>query len=313
MGKTNPLLREIRDMDYSNKDIHNIKVENKDNFIKNYRQEHDVATEIQELENISSALPNNHIFYYVYTMYLKDILNSYLNDNKKINNYKFLAHDRFVANQARIFVKNIIDKCLDINISKKTIMADRFSEMTKEYDNESIYESRMRVSQSEYDFYPEEMYNYIGFNNEKSELCQVIYPTSINDIIYYLAMQQILHETRYNVCKNCGRYFVIIGHKGAEYCERFIDDSGKTCKDIGAMTKYRNKKNEDPIFKAYNKAYKTNNARIRYGKITREMFKDWSKNARIMRDKCYGGEFTLEEFVYWLESDMGFLGILEIK
>ena len=79
------------------------------------------------------------------------------------------------------------------------------------------------------------------------------------------------------------------------------------------MTKYRNKKNEDPIFKAYNKAYKTNNARIRYGKITREMFKDWSKNARIMRDRCYGEDFSLEEFVYWLESEMGFLGILEIK
>ena len=56
------------------------------------------------------------------------------------------------------------------------------------------------------------------------------------------------------------------------YCERPVDDSGKTCRDIGSLRAYRKRQKQDPAVSAYNRAYKTHYARIKYKTMTREEF-----------------------------------------
>ena len=60
---------------------------------------------------------------------------------------------------------------------------------------------------------------------------------------------------------------------------------------------------ENPAIREYKRSYKTHNARIRYGLMTREEFTAWSVEAREKRDKCVAGDLPMEEFVAWLNSD----------
>jgi len=41
-------------------------------------------------------------------------------------------------------------------------------------------------------------------------------------------------------------------------------DTGKTCKEIGAIRVYQEKVSKEPAIKAYNKEYKAHFARIKY-------------------------------------------------
>ena len=102
-------------------------------------------------------------------------------------------------------------------------------------------------------------------------------------------------------CKHCGRFFVA-EHGNADYCERPVADSEKTCRDIGSLRAYREKQRQDPVVSAYNRAYKTHYARIKYKTMTREEFAAWGERARVFRDEVLAGEKELENFVAWLEG-----------
>ena len=113
-------------------------------------------------------------------------------------------------------------------------------------------------------------------------------------------LQENLHMRK---CKYCGRYFAVHGRSKLEYCDRLIENSSKTCREMGSLRLYEKRKMEDPAIREYKRSYKTHNARIRYGLMTREEFTAWSVEARAKRDQCSAGELSLEEFVEWRNSD----------
>ncbi len=310
LPKAGSLLKEIQDKDYSKQIFENYTENEKAQLTKAGKADFDVQGDIDALRHLSDSFLDTHIFYSLYSMHLNDVLTDYTEKKKPIADHQALAESRFSASAMKKAVEAFIFNCLDISIDKAIPMHKRFEQFIKTLKGKDI---QFKIPDSEYDFYPEKGYGDTQFKNDDPSLCQVIYPKTMEDIVYYLMVQQLNLEARYNQCKNCGKYFVLSGYKNTEYCDRAIDNTDKTCKDIGAITTYRKRKEQDPIYLAYNKSYKTKNARIRYGKITREMFAEWSKNARIMRDKCQNHEITLEQFVYWLESDAGFHGVLEIK
>ena len=94
-----------------------------------------------------------------------------------------------------------------------------------------------------------------------------------------------------------------MGNTRLEFCDRLIDGSAKTCKEIGSLRLYEKRKPEEPAIKEYKRSCKAHNARIRYGLMTREEFNTWSQEARRKRDDCVAGKLSLEEFVAWLDSD----------
>ena len=124
-----------------------------------------------------------------------------------------------------------------------------------------------------------------------------------NDFVQFILAEYIRRNLRFRICKFCGRYFGIMGNTRSEFCDRLIDGSTKTCKEMGSLRLYEKRKMEDPAIREYKRSYKAHNARIRYGIMTREEFNAWSQEARRKRDDCVAGKLPLEEFVAWLDSD----------
>ena len=101
-------------------------------------------------------------------------------------------------------------------------------------------------------------------------------------------MKMITNEVVITKCANCGRYFILDGRGDIAYCSRPLSDQpGKTCKDIGALNKYMDKVNTDPIRKEYHRAYKRNHSRVRVGTMTQAEFLKWSDEAREKRGSMY--------------------------
>lgn len=126
---------------------------------------------------------------------------------------------------------------------------------------------------------------------------------NLYDISNYMIYQYLKSNLELRSCKFCGNYFAVKRTSKAEYCDRLIEGSEKTCKQVGAARLYNQRQMEEPAVKAYTKAYKTHNARIRYGLMTRWEFQDWAIKAREKRDLCLAGKLSLEEYEAWLESD----------
>jgi hypothetical protein len=127
-------------------------------------------------------------------------------------------------------------------------------------------------------------------------------PMNIFDLLTYFLQLSVEREQSYKQCKSCGRYFALSGYSTTEYCEREYENTGKTCREIGASVAFQRKVESEPAIAAYQKAYKKKFAHIRYKKITKEDFSVWSEIAREKRDKCVAGELDFEEFKNWLNQ-----------
>ena len=132
---------------------------------------------------------------------------------------------------------------------------------------------------------------------------ETLHTESAQDLAYFLLSRCLQANVRFRKCKYCGRYFPIQGGTRAEYCDRLIEGSTKTCKEMGYTKLYEKTLFENPANKEYKRAYKTRNARIRRGIMTRDEFNAWAEAARLKRDQCLAGEITLEELVAWLDRD----------
>ena len=133
-----------------------------------------------------------------------------------------------------------------------------------------------------------------------TEMLETEDPEAFSEFLLYRYLQENLHLRK---CKYCGRYFATLGRTKLEYCDRLIENSAKTCREMGSLRLYEQRKMEDPAMREYKRSYKTHNARIRYGLMTREEFTAWSIEARAKRDLCVAGNLPLDEFVEWLNSD----------
>lgn len=135
-----------------------------------------------------------------------------------------------------------------------------------------------------------------------SVFTEALYADNIFDVLDFYIRTCILYEYPVRRCKNCGKWFVLTGHQGLEYCNRPFDEKGHTCRDVGAGLTWEKRSREDKPFMAYRKEYKKRFARIKAGRITNEEFLAWGERARAKKQECDDGEITLEEFKEWLEN-----------
>lgn len=108
-----------------------------------------------------------------------------------------------------------------------------------------------------------------------------------------------------NKCENCGRLFIPItssnnpnqkGRNDQKYCNTPYLDTGKTCKEIGATNKHKEKVEDSDILKEFNREYKKMYGRhYKHPKeFTEKKFKQWSKKAVLLRDSF--NDSQIEEF-----------------
>lgn len=108
-----------------------------------------------------------------------------------------------------------------------------------------------------------------------------------------------------NKCENCGKLFIPVtssknpnqkGRNDQKYCNSLYLDTGKTCKEIGALNKQKEKVQNSSILKEYNREYKRMHG-LHYNhtkEFKEKQFKEWSEKARELRD-TYTNE-QIEDF-----------------
>lgn len=131
---------------------------------------------------------------------------------------------------------------------------------------------------------------------------EVLYPRDIYDLIDFHVRECVKREVRMRVCKNCLRYFAVTGKASTEYCGRICDSKGRTCREMGAINTWTQRKQGDEVFKEYRREYKKRFARINAGRLTKSAFYAWSEEARKKKEDCDSGVISPEEFSYWLKE-----------
>ena len=123
------------------------------------------------------------------------------------------------------------------------------------------------------------------------------------DLCNYLLARYLEAQIEFRTCKFCGKYFGVRKGSKDKYCDRLIGATGKTCKQSGSFRNYEKQYFDNPVNKEYKRAYKTRNARVHAGTMTREEFDAWTKEAKAKRTACLQEKITLDEFIAWLDRD----------
>ena len=131
---------------------------------------------------------------------------------------------------------------------------------------------------------------------------EVLYPRDIYDLIDFHVRECVKREITMRVCKNCLRYFAVTGKASTEYCGRICDSKGRTCREMGAINTWTQRKQGDEVFKEYRREYKKRFARINAGRLTKSAFYAWSEETRKKKEDCDSGVITPEDFSRWLKE-----------
>ena len=121
---------------------------------------------------------------------------------------------------------------------------------------------------------------------DRKVFAEVLYPRDIYDLIDFLVRECVKREVKMRVCKNCLRYFAVTGKTSTEYCGRVCDSKGRTCREMGAINTWTQRKQGDEVFKEYRREYKKRFARINAGRLTKSAFYAWSEEARRKKEDC---------------------------
>ena len=147
---------------------------------------------------------------------------------------------------------------------------------------------------------------------EKNLKVQEVYELqSAEEQIRFELFKIIQNNFTINKCENCGRLFIPTttsnnpnqkGRNDQKYCNNLYLDTGKTCREIGALNKQKEKIKNSLILKEYTREYKrTHGLHYNHTKIFKEkQFKEWSKKARNLRDTYTDDK--LEEFKIELQK-----------
>lgn len=142
----------------------------------------------------------------------------------------------------------------------------------------------------------------VSFGPVGEDACSMIlYPNTIQDIIDFSLRDCVAKNIPLRRCRNCGRYFPIIGRVTAEFCSR-PTVSGKLCRNIAPVQRWAKNSKKDLVFSEYRREYKRRFAWIKVGKISGEEFAVWAKQAKTKKHECDAEKISLEEFKDWLKS-----------
>lgn len=119
---------------------------------------------------------------------------------------------------------------------------------------------------------------------------------NIDDQIKFELLKIVEKNYVINKCENCGKLFIPVtssknkeqkGRTDQKYCDNIYLDTGKTCKEIGAINKRKEKIENSPILSEYKREYSRMHG-LHYNhqkQFTEKKFKDWSKKAKKLTTK----------------------------
>ena len=109
-------------------------------------------------------------------------------------------------------------------------------------------------------------------------------------------------DMRFRKCQRCGKYFIMKGNYDTKFCDRVAEGETRSCQELAAQERYKQKVADNAALPLYSKYYKRYAARVKVRQIKEADFKKWKFQALVKRDECTNGIITVEEFVEWLEG-----------
>ena len=136
----------------------------------------------------------------------------------------------------------------------------------------------------------------VNLIKEKHIMAEEVYElANTEEQIRFELFKIIQNNFTINKCENCGKLFIPItssknksqkGRNDQKYCNNLYLDTGKTCREIGALNKRKEKVQKSPILKEFQREYKRMYS-LHYNHIkefSEKKFKEWSKKAHKLKD-----------------------------
>ena len=132
---------------------------------------------------------------------------------------------------------------------------------------------------------------------DKTVLCEQYDFHGLDALLYYDFFRGLKNHYLPKKCNNCGRWFLLPHGTYSDYCENPAPGrKDKTCRETGVRKKYEDKCKSDPVWQAYNRAYKAHYARYMKKKMTQREFEAWGDFAIKLRDMAEAGMIPFEEY-----------------
>ena len=148
--------------------------------------------------------------------------------------------------------------------------------------------------------------NVVNLIKGKHIMAEEVYElANVEEQIRFELFKIIQNNFTINKCENCGKLFIPVttsknknqkDRNDQRYCNNLYLDTGKTCREIGALNKRKDKVQKSPILKEFQREYKRMHG-LHYNhtkEFSEKKFKEWSKKAHKLKD-TYTDE-QIEEF-----------------
>ena len=120
---------------------------------------------------------------------------------------------------------------------------------------------------------------------ENAEIVEKMYFDRLLDFVYVEFMKGLQKGFVPKRCANCGRWFLQTPGATFAYCTGSAPaDPGKTCREIGAASSFKDKVANNEVWQVQQRAYKKYYARTMRKDMTKAEFEAWTRDAEQKRD-----------------------------
>ena len=120
---------------------------------------------------------------------------------------------------------------------------------------------------------------------ENAEIVEKMYFDRLLDFVYVEFMKGLQKGFVPKRCANCGRWFLQAPGATFAYCAGPApEDPGKTCREIGAASSFKDKVANNEVWQVQQRAYKKYYARTMRKDMTKAEFEAWTRDAEQNRD-----------------------------
>ena len=119
----------------------------------------------------------------------------------------------------------------------------------------------------------------------EAEVVEKMYFDRLLDFVYLEFMKGLQRGFVPKRCANCGRWFLQTPGATFSYCAGPApEDPGKTCREIGAVSSFKEKTRNNEVWQVQQRAYKKYYARTMRKDMTKAEFEAWTRDAEQKRD-----------------------------
>ena len=133
----------------------------------------------------------------------------------------------------------------------------------------------------------------------------------LSSILFVVLNELINNDITIKICKNCGRYFIPLNRHAEVYCDLpHINNTKKTCRELGARTSYTKTINEVEGLLIYRRTYQKRLMELsRNPNATdeeKEKFNTWKKSAQSKIKEFKSGKIDEKELNDWMIKNRDF-------